>query len=390
MNKVINHMKAIANKKIVLLISFLGISSLLWSANGNPKIALSDTFIFALFVVMALIFMLIIYVMINTLKSILEISDIGKIGEIKKNEKGRGKKALSTVVIFLLSSQVYSQSAAPVAEPLVTMTNELYWIMISLNTFLLGIIITLYYVSKGLINKISGTEEDAMAKDGLTQFAASLTDAVPVERENEIMLDHNYDGIKELDNNLPPWWKYGFYLTIVFSVIYILHYHVFRTGDLQLAEYNAQMAEAEISLKAFKEAQANLVDESNLLALTESARIESGKKVFVNNCQICHGQFGEGMVGPNLTDKYWKNGGGIKNIFNTIKVGIPDKGMISWENQLTPSQIHEVSSYILTLEGTNPPNQKAPEGEIWVENGEVEQSTDSTTVDNVKTESAES
>lgn len=381
-------MKSIANKKILLLISFLGISSLVWSANGNPGIALSDTVIFALFVVMALIFMLIIYVMINTLKSILEISDIGKIGENKRKDNGKGKKALSIAAIMLLNSQVYSQTN-PVAEPLVTMTNELYWIMISLNTFLLGIIITLYYVSKGLINKISGTQEEAEAKDGLAQLAASLTDAVPVERESEIMLDHNYDGIKELDNNLPPWWKYGFYLTIAFAFIYILHYHVFRTGDLQLAEYNEQMAEAEISLKAFREAQANLVDESNLLALTESARIESGKKVFINNCQICHGQNGEGMVGPNLTDKYWKNGGGIKNIYNTIKVGIPDKGMISWESQLTPAQIHEVSSYILTLEGTNPPNQKAPEGEIWVENGEVEKATDSTITESVESVPAE-
>lgn len=377
-------MKAIVNKKIFLLISFLGMNSFLWSANGSQGIALSDTVIFALFVIMALIFMLIIYVMINTLKSILEISDIGKIVENKRKDNGKGKKALSITAILLLSSQVYSQNAGE-AEPLVTMTNELYWILISLNTFLLGIVITLYYVSKGLINKITGSEEET-AKDGLTQFARSFTDAVPVERESEIMLDHNYDGIKELDNNLPPWWKYGFYITIVFSIVYLLHYHVFRTGDLQLAEYNEQMAEAEISLKAFREAQANIVDESNLIALTESGRIESGKKVYINNCQICHGQNGEGMVGPNLTDKYWKSGGGIKNIYNTIKVGIPEKGMISWESQLTPAQIHEVSSYVLTLEGTNPPNQKAPEGEIWVENGEVDQATDSTNAENVSAE----
>ena len=220
------------------------------------------------------------------------------------------------------------------AEPLITMTKELYWIMLSLNAFLLGIIITLHFVIKGLIRTLKGEEEEVAA----SPVMAALTDAVPIEREAEIMMDHDYDGIRELDNNLPPWWKYGFYVTIVFGVIYLIHYHVTRTGDLQLAEYDKEMAAAAIAKEAYMAEQANMVDESNLVALTESARLEAGKKVYIDNCKICHGEYGEGMVGPNLTDKYWKHGGGIANVYNTIKVGVPDKGMISWESQLTPGR----------------------------------------------------
>ena len=350
-------MKSISNKKAWLTGVLLSNAVLLSAANGSAGLQLGDTLIFTLFVLCAIVFMMIIYAQINAVKGILENKDLWK-----NKSNNTGKAAGMAVIGLLLSQSLSAQTGSP--EPLVTMTKELYWILIGLNTFLLGIIITLHYVTKGIIRSLRGEEEGQ--KDALSQFTASLTDAVPIERENEILMDHDYDGIRELDNNLPPWWKYGFYVTILFGVIYLIHYHVVGSGDLQLTEYTNEMAAAEAQLAEYRAAQANMVDEANLAALDDPARIEAGKKVFMDNCKICHGEYGEGNIGPNFTDKYWIHGGGIANVYNTIKTGVPDKGMISWANQLTPGQIHEVASYILTLEGSNPPvKQKEPQGDLW-------------------------
>ena len=86
----------------------------------------------------------------------------------------------------------------------------------------------------------------------------------------------------------------------------------------------------------------------------------------------CHGQKGEGLVGPNFADEYWIHGGGIKNVFKVIKYGVPDKGMIAWQAQLKPADMQKVGSYILTLQGTNPPNPKAPQGTIWADTAAVQ------------------
>jgi cytochrome c oxidase cbb3-type subunit 3 len=190
-----------------------------------------------------------------------------------------------------------------------------------------------------------------------------LTDAVPIEREHEIMLDHNYDGIRELDNKLPPWWVYMFYATIVFSIFYMWYYHVYGTGNVQEEEYKSEMAQAEIDMKLF----ASKVDENSVTLLTDISKLKSAELIYQSNCAACHGKLGEGKVGPNLTDAYWLHGGGIKDVFKTVKYGVPAKGMIPWQAQLSPAQIQEVSSYIIKLKGTKPPNPKAPQGDLYKE-----------------------
>ncbi|MEJ8756666.1 c-type cytochrome [Pontibacter sp. H259] len=178
--------------------------------------------------------------------------------------------------------------------------------------------------------------------------------------KNEIHSDHDFDGIQEYDNDLPPWWKTMFYVTIVFAVGYMLHYHVFKTGALQTEEYEAEVKEAAILA-------AKNVDDPNAVTdykvLTEAAALESGKSIFNTNCAACHGQEGQGTVGPNLTDEYWLHGGDVNAIFKTVKYGVPAKGMVPWQGKLTKDQILEVSSYILSLKGTNPANAKEPQGE---------------------------
>lgn len=191
--------------------------------------------------------------------------------------------------------------------------------------------------------------------------------AVPMEREHEILSHHEYDGIRELDNSLPPWWVNLFILTVIWAVFYMYYYHWGGNGPSSEQEYKTEIAEAEKQQAVALAGLANAIDESNVSALTESGPLGEGELIFKGVCAACHGQAGEGTVGPNLTDEYWLHGGGIHNIFKTIKYGVPEKGMISWQSQLTPSDMQKVASYILTLGGTNPPNPKAPQGEIWVE-----------------------
>ena len=194
-----------------------------------------------------------------------------------------------------------------------------------------------------------------------------LNASVAIEKEADILMDHNYDGIRELDNDLPPWWKYGFYATIVFAVIYLVHYHVTATGDLQIAEYNKSITEAAAAKTAYEKNSAGNVSEGNVKMLTDKEELAKGEAIFKANCFACHGKLGEGGVGPNLTDDYWLHGGSIKNIFSTIKYGWPDKGMKSWQADLSPVQINETASYIKTIHGSNPPNGKAPQGDLFVE-----------------------
>lgn len=194
-----------------------------------------------------------------------------------------------------------------------------------------------------------------------------LTKGVPVEREADVMLHHNYDGIRELDNKLPPWWVWGFYITIIWSAFYLLHFHVSGTGKLSSAEYQQEIIAAEIEKSERLKLAGENVTEANVTVLTAEADIAEGKSIYSKNCTACHLDNGGGQVGPNLTDDYWIHGGGIKNIFRVVTEGVPAKGMISWKSQLSPKQIQKVSSYILTLHGTHPDGAKEPQGELWKE-----------------------
>ncbi|NNG26953.1 MAG: c-type cytochrome, partial [Ignavibacteriaceae bacterium] len=169
--------------------------------------------------------------------------------------------------------------------------------------------------------------------------------SVPIEKEDDILLDHNYDGIKELDSRIPPWYSGLFYVTIIFAVYYMLHFHVFNTGKLMYEEYEEEMEFASLE-KAELMNTGSVITEENVTLLTDNTSLFSGKQIYDANCVACHSTDGGGLVGPNFTDEYWIHGGGIKNIFKIVKYGVPSKGMISWQTQLNPVQMQEVSSYI--------------------------------------------
>lgn len=194
----------------------------------------------------------------------------------------------------------------------------------------------------------------------------ALNDSLPVEREKEVLTDHEYDGIKELDNNLPPWWLYGFYLTIVFSVIYMFHYHVLGTGPSSEHEYQAELVAAEEAHQAYLAETGAVIDENTVVRIFDEELLGKAQVTFVEKCAPCHTPSGGGSVGPNLTDEYWIHGGSINNIFGVIKYGVPEKGMIPWQGILTPEEMQSLSSYIMSLQGSNPEGGLPPQGELYV------------------------
>jgi cytochrome c oxidase cbb3-type subunit 3 len=181
------------------------------------------------------------------------------------------------------------------------------------------------------------------------------------------LLEHEADGIRELDNKLPRWWVWLFYGTTIFAIAYMLYYHVFQAGDLMAAEYVKEMKAGE----ALKGA-AMLRFEGDLTTLTPSkdpAILDAGRKTFVTLCAPCHRLDGGGLVGPNLTDDYWIHGDKFSDNLRTIWNGVPEKGMITWKAMLKPKDVFAVGSYIYTLRGTKPPNPKPPENTVPAQTG---------------------
>ncbi|MBP6513289.1 MAG: c-type cytochrome, partial [Bacteroidia bacterium] len=301
---------------------------------------------------------------------------------LKNNLKSIG----GVFTLLLLQLNTFGQDvAADATKPETIQIPEVLFDPITYLWILLGsiVLLTIYTMShtikalskviEGRVANVPEESEEAVGMQAAIKTSLykrimhSLVKAVPIEKEKDVMLDHNYDGIQELDNQLPPWWKYGFYLTIVFAFVYLINFHVSGSGKLQLAEYNEEMKNAELATKKRMENSTNNINAASVTILTEAGSLASGKEIYVKNCVACHGDLGQGNVGPNLTDEFWIHGGGIKNIFNTIVVGVPSKGMISWKSQLTPKATQEVASYILTLQGTNPAGAKEAQGEKWVE-----------------------
>jgi len=197
---------------------------------------------------------------------------------------------------------------------------------------------------------------------------SKLTRSKEIEQEADVMLDHNYDGIKELDNVLPPWWVYLFYGTIIFAGIYLFRYEVLGS-DNQAQEFDKEVAAAKIADEYNKTAP-DQMNKEKVTLLTDAASIAAGKTIFLANCVACHRPDAGGQIGPNLTDDMWINGGGIKNVFNTIMEGGRDgKGMISWKATIKPSEVQKVASYVLSLQGSKPVNPKPtePEAKKWVD-----------------------
>lgn len=269
----------------------------------------------------------------------------------------RLKKILTAALLFLLMpGGLFAQTAAGGEVSQNTMD---LLVLIYVVITVVALLVLLFLVNH--------KEKPFVAEGRVTlweKFKEYMVSATPIEREDEILMEDDYDGIKELDNRIPPWFNYLFYATIIFGVLYILNFYVFKTGKLQYQEYAAEMQEAAMH-KAAMVSGGSVVTVENVTRLTDVSALNAGKEIFKANCTPCHGADGGGIIGPNLTDDYWIHGGGIKNIFNTIDKGVLSKGMPNWSTKFDSKQIQELASYVMSLHGTHPAKPKPPQGTLY-------------------------
>ena len=293
----------------------------------------------------------------------------------------------SFLMLAFMGNGLYAQSTSTAGNQDTLLMSVLGLVLV---VAILVLIVAIYMVTvlKTILKKeevLKADKEGVKVKEGKSIWAAideKLTAAVPIEKEEEVLLDHNYDGIKELDNHLPPWWKALFYLTIIVAVIYLFTYHVIDVFPLQEEEYATELKEAEAMLAKLEETGAvETIDITNPVYTGDADVIASGKQIFSFNCASCHAPDGGGKpsLGPNLTDNYWIHGGEFKNIFMTVHEGVSGTSMIPWKNSLSPVQIRDVASFVMTLLGTTPAIPKEPEGDLYV----PEAAADTTVVSSV-------
>lgn len=308
----------------------------------------------------------------------------GKCKECREKKKNSTLIKTIRVLIVILVSNVtlYAQEAGVSTQPSFwdDPFNHPMLPLYVLTTFIFITIILVAFVGVYLVKVVNlltvQAEKDRAAKLGMeyvekpswwSRFYLKVNDTVPLELEQTLELDHNYDGIKELDNHLPPWWTWLFIGTVVWGAIYLFVYHVSTDLPLQQQEYQNELTYAEeqaIKLAASQPQAA--IDENTLVYSADAEILSDGSKVFITNCIACHKNDGGGnAIGPNLTDAYWLHGGEIKNIFMTIKNGVVEKGMPAWGKAMSPKDVRNVAFYVMSLQGSNPPNAKEPQGELF-------------------------
>lgn len=293
----------------------------------------------------------------------------GTSGWLKHLGRGSGR-AMVAIPLLLLASTDASAQAYKGDSGTMSMYHLMWW-LVGVNIFLFVLLFAQIQVLRSMTRALAPEEERgglSPVRSGPTweqRLWLALSRRKPIDQEQDILMHHEYDGIRELDNVLPPWWLWLFYGTVIWGGIYLVNVHITQLWPKQEKEYVAEMTQAKADVEAYLSAQASQVDERNVVLLTNAGALAQGAGIFKQNCATCHGQLGEGTAGPNLTDPYWLHGGGIKEVFTTIKYGVSGKAMKSWKTDLKPVEMQAVASYVLSLQGTNPPNGKSPEGEIW-------------------------
>lgn len=351
--------------KTISILTFLLLSAMPLLAQPKPT-ELESFFSNPLLLILGLIAVILLFVIYVMGKVALMAI---KKNEIEERKKRKDKKVVSTVAILfftLLSSSVFA-SAEPEAASGFSASITSLALCVSLGVILVEVFIVAYLYK--IIRRFSGLIVEGQSKEKWKKFLSKLHKLEPIEAEGDMDTGHNYDGIRELDNPPPPWWIWAFVASFIFAVGYMYRYHIAETAPLQIEELEIAMAKGEADKKAYLATAKNAIDETNVVML-ESSDISVGAGIFAKNCVACHGANGEGnAVGPNLTDEFWVHEGGMVNIFKSVKYGWPEKGMKSWQDDLSSYEMAQVSSYINSLLGSNPANAKEAQGEIWKEGG---------------------
>lgn len=305
---------------------------------------------------------------------------------MKANERlhkspSSSRKVMTTLMLLFASvlsavaqeAKTQSFMDDPVNHPM----GPLYLITFLLFVTLILVIVVAVYMLRILNAFVEQAERERAIRKGVayvpqvswwSKLWDELNASVPVAKEQDIDLGHEYDGIRELDNHLPPWWKGILYGSIVWAAGYLMVYHFLGSMPLSGAEYERELAVAAEQVRAYRASQpVEAIDENNLTYSADGAILANGKSVFAsNNCQQCHRSDGGGnAIGPNLTDPYWIHGGTIKNVFQTIKNGVVEKGMPAWGKVMSPTDVRDVAFYVMSLQGTNPKDPKKPQGNLY-------------------------
>lgn len=381
MNTMKNYTKGLG---ILTLTSLFSLSSFAATTDTNQSGGLSNETVFYILAILAGLLLVGIFFLTSSVKDLMK-SEFYKTKVYEQEEKKRKKsKSATTAIVGLLIGlpfASFSQDAASIAAENSDFPLSWVWMMVVVNIILLGVVFYIrnlfFQILRSVKPKKVKIVEGAEIAES-SKITKILTDAVPLEKEHEILMDHEYDGIMELDNNLPPWWLYSFYVSIVFAFVYIINYHVIESSPLQQEEYELAMAEGEKEVAEYLASQKLNVDETNVVLLTDASDISKGKGIFEKKCVACHGKQGEGVIGPNLTDKYWLHGGDIASVFKIVKYGKAEKGMQAWKDELNPIEMQQVSSYIKSIAGTAVGMGKAPQGEIYEEGTNEQTPSDST------------
>jgi cytochrome c oxidase cbb3-type subunit III len=364
-------------------------------AGGPPAPSIFSNPLAITFIVLMILLLIIIGILANIVIGAAEVKL-----KNRKAEKAGGTTAVMILLVMLVSPSLMAQDATgDAAQKTHTLIGGLdastFYVMVTVLFIELATIIALLINIKFLLRKEK--EKEKMAVEAELVVTAeekanklSWWDRVnklrPVSQEAELDLGHDYDGIRELNNKLPPWWLYGFYATIVFAIIYLWRFEVSHNGPTSKQEYETSVARAEIKVQEYLKKKGDAVDENTVTLLTGADDIAAGKAIFTDpsKCPACHTAEGGGnAVGPNLTDDYWLYGGSVKNIFKTIKYGT-SKGMRSWKDDLSAKQMAQVTSYVLSLKGTKPANPREPQGELYKEEASSKPTADSIAVDSKK------
>lgn len=374
------------NTYLVLIALLIAVAS---SAQSNPSsMAIKESsvnYLEYLMIIIAALLVVVIWVLSNVLlmisKKAVEVSKVNNkimmIGFIVLGSLFANAASAQTVV-----SDTTSKVSA--VDYYGGISSTTFWTLSTVLGLELFIVFMLVLFIRGLWKVIHPSEVIVMENKVLTASwlvrtwnhldQKFFTKAIPLEEEADRLLDHDYDGIKELDNALPPWWKYGFIITIFIAVLYLFKYEIFHNGPNPTEEYNTEMTTSKEQVDAYLASMKNNVDEKSVI-MSDAAGVSAGQVLFAKTCVPCHGTKGEGGVGPNLTDDYWLHGGKVADLFKTIKYGYPDKGMQSWQTTYSPVEMQNLASYIKTLRGTNPPNGKAAQGDLFKDEVVITDST---------------
>jgi cytochrome c oxidase cbb3-type subunit 3 len=364
--------KKIIDKKIIVTAFLLLINSSIFSQNAPAILSVStDSYnmVEILLVVIAIILLFVIGGLGQVLVALSrQLSD-------KTREAQKGKVLSVLIILSLFSENLFSQTVVA-NESTKVLTNyggisaNSFYVLVSVIILEIFTLLFLFFSIKRIFAELIPENSLAVVKKSkLLDLWIKLdkkifTKAIPLEQEVDSLLEHNYDGIRELDNALPPWWKYGFIITIGFAFVYLLNIPALGNDKNPTEEYAVEMANAKMAKELYESNNKDKIDEANV-PMADADGIKTGKEHFSANCIACHGSKGEGGAGPNLTDNYWIHKGSLNDIYYTIKVGFSDKGMQSWAVKFNPKEMSEIASFVKTLQGTNPPGARAPQGDLF-------------------------